>query len=243
MRWPNIAKILQYNGLSSRNAKILKRIGITDSLTRLPTVPQTAWDKAKLTAWERQQGRGKLSGGGGRPAKSFGIDLYPQFISGDLILSSANTFTTERISMPISRMARTGKTITVMELIRFEMVTSVLDFVGNADQAAWGLTVGLAPTANVGLNDPRAVSFNVLDWIFSLTTSGAAGVLYTQPYFYNFQDTNGFGFLLATDFLNVWGNTTQMAAAANFQWRLFYRFVDVKLPEFIGILQSQSQQN
>jgi len=65
-----------------------------------------------------------------------------------------------------------------------------------------------------------------------------------QPFVYNFQTKGlGFGYLLAAENFNfsvAFFNVNQLADH-NINFKLFYRFVDIPLNEFIGIVQSTQQ--
>jgi len=115
------------------------------------------------------------------------------------------------------------------------------------DDATWTfqMAFGSPTTALLGWNDPR----NFAE-IHSHTEGAEIPATSTkafqpiQPWAYNFQSTDGYGYLLAADSFNVSffpfagppGPFTQLAA-----WKLFYRFVDIPLSEFVGIVQSTQQ--
>ena len=165
-------------------------------------------------------------------------DRFPNYMTGALTLSAANTFTTESIATPIPRLPTgSGATSTIMELLYLELDVRSTDFLVTADQVEFGISVGSSPSAVIGINNPSAVLQVSLD--YALATSGS--VLLHMPIRHSLQEENGFGFLLAADTINTTGNSVGMAAATIFRWRLYYRFVNVSLTEYIGIVQSQSQ--
>ena len=165
-------------------------------------------------------------------------DRFPNYMTGLLTLSAANTFTTESIATPIPRLPTgSGASSTIMELLYLELDVRNTDFTTTADEVEFGISLGSTPTVVVGIQAASSILNVHLD--LTLTTSGA--VLLVMPIRHSLQEENGFGYLLAADTINTTGNSAGMAAATQFRWRLYYRFVNVSLTEYIGIVQSQSQ--
>jgi len=165
-------------------------------------------------------------------------DRFPNYMTGVLTLSAANTFTTESIATPIPRLPTgSGATSTIMELLYLELDARNTDFLVTGDSVEFGISVGSTPASVIGIHQAQAVLAINLD--YALATSGS--VLLNMPIRHSLQEENGFGFLLAADTINTTGVSAGMAAATQFRWRLYYRFVNVSLTEYIGIVQSQSQ--
>ncbi len=100
--------------------------------------------------------------------------------------------------------------------------------------------IGSPQTPGIGIlpfADPRVFAQFQLRFLF--TTSGAA--LLQQPLRYDMQSKDGFGYLLASDAFNVAikGDNTGVTNIGSF--KMFYRFVDIPLAEFVGIVQSTQQ--
>lgn len=165
------------------------------------------------------------------------IDRFPNFLSGEIIEAGAVTFTTTRVNTPIPRIGtgRRGKS-TVMELLFMDvtLLGETLDAGGEA--VNFEMSIGTPPAAFLSWDDPRVFCSKIIN-MHILTTGGGS---LEQPFRYNFQDANGFGYLLASDAFNVSIVGTGAAAAFTAGWKLFYRFVDITAEEFIGIVQSQS---
>ena len=103
-------------------------------------------------------------------------------------------------------------------------------------------SIGSPPTAALRWSDPRVFAFFKLG--VSRSQVGAAGVGLTFVNLmrrYEMQSKDGFGYLLASDSFNV--NIVHENAGRVDQgfWRMFYRFVDIPLAEFVGIVQSNQQ--
>ncbi len=165
------------------------------------------------------------------------IDRFPNYMTGVLTMSAANTFTTEEVSTPIPRLTARGGRATIMELLWIDVDIQNADLIAAADEVNFGITLGSAPTGVTRIGNSRAVMGMSVDMQVG-ATPGTFGL--QLPRRYDFQDKSGFGYLLAADAFHTFGDSTTQAAAVQYQWRLFYRFVSVSVEEYIGIVQSQS---
>lgn len=164
------------------------------------------------------------------------VDRFPNFLSGTLVESAAATFTTERVATPIPRLPAIGRgrRATIMELLWVDVTLTGGTLNADNESVIFEMTIGSAPTALLGLGDPRTIQ-SIRRQMYMLTT-GASVVL--NPIRFSFQDANGFGYLLATDAFNVSIQGAATSAAFTANWRLYYRFVDVDVEEYVGIVQS-----
>lgn len=170
-------------------------------------------------------------------ARKVGMDKFPNFMSGRLTLSAANTFTTQQIFTPIPRLKTTGNKATVMELLWMELVPTVTDFVASGDNLSFGVQIGAVPTAVATPDDPRSIWTYITE--FGALTSG--GNLQVYPARADFQSQDGHGYLLASDAFHITGLSTGQAAAVSYNWRIYYRFVEISVAEFVGLVQSTQQ--
>ena len=173
-------------------------------------------------------------------------DVNPQYMSGLITLSAANTATEVTLGTPIVRVgpATNGKSI-IMELIKLWVDMPSVD----ADAAAAtsrnstfsiSTTSSGATPALTTLDNPRNVAFLQQELRNAFTAAGT-GVLVSsiQPYEWDFTDGAGHGILIATDNLFLQAQTAGQTGASVFRWKLSYRFKEVSLVEYIGIVQSQ----
>lgn len=187
--------------------------------------------------------RGTVAGGGG-PARGRIIDKYPNYMSGSTTTSAADTFTSERVETPISRLKQgKGNAVTVMELLKVDLDVEDEDFLDTTatTQWIWEMSIGATPTASSAISNPQVITRMRKAYQASETTDGAMAISWKSPTTFNFQDENGFGYLLATDSFHVSVDTTNYGTTATFHWRIFYRFVNVTLAEYVGLVQSQQQ--
>lgn len=163
-------------------------------------------------------------------------DAFPNYMSGLLTLSAANTVTVQTNEFPVNRLRVTGTKATVIELLWIDISLATIDYAAAADTALMSFKTGTVPTDMQNLDNPDVFAF----WgeEFHFVASGAAlGPLVTRI---DLQSKDGHGQLIAADRFHVAADSAGMAAAVSFRWRIYYRFVNVPVTEFIGIVQSQS---
>ena len=171
------------------------------------------------------------------------VDRFPNFLAGVLAESAANTFTTTQVFTPLPRIKTSGTRATVMELLFVET-----DFSGtniqnaNGEQMQVVFSFGSAPTAMLAWNDTRNF-FQRQDTIVgqAISTNGAGSTILREPVRYDWQSQDGYGYLLASDSFHVSVLGASQGAALSLAWKMFYRFVDIPLSEFVGIVQSTQQ--
>jgi len=109
-----------------------------------------------------------------------------------------------------------------------------------AKQITLQFAIGSTPTALLSWSDPRTFAE-----FFVRGENLAADPTFlmpVQPLRYNFQSVDGYGYLLASDAFNVSMVVVNGAPAVQIAtWKMFYRFVDIPLSEFVGIVQSTQQ--
>lgn len=151
--------------------------------------------------------------------------------------SAANTFTTTSINIPTNLLQAKGSKRTIIEVLWIELAYLNDDYAdGSVGQVSF--TTGSAPTSILAVNDPRTFAWDYL--YHSLTTSGA--VQQKQPRKKDLQSNDGYGYLIAGDRFHVSIKGTSQGGALTAYWRMYYRQVAVSIEEYVGIVQSQSQQ-
>lgn len=107
------------------------------------------------------------------------------------------------------------------------------DLSTDGDYLFFSISTGAAPTAVKHIENGNVLA------MFYVYLNGAATSTLIMPYRINLQDKNGFGQLVATDRININAMSHGMAAAVQYHWRIYYRYVTVGAEEYIGIVQSQ----
>ena len=188
--------------------------------------------------------RDTLTGGSG--------DVNPQSLVLSHVTETApDTFTSQTLALPIPRLPIQKGRALVMEIQRvwFMFVNS-----GYVSNTTTNITAAL--TTNPGANDNNSVQNGNGLGLFqdprticqatrlfvALATGGGAGIAFE----YNdairevdLTDDAGHGFLVATDNLFLCCSSVGTASNSTVACRFTYRFKDVALEEYIGIVQSQ----
>ena len=173
-------------------------------------------------------------------------DVNPQYLHGRLTLTAANTATELNLSTPIVRVGpqSNGKAI-IMELLKIFVFYPELDLdaaaaTGRQLSLAFS-TVSSGTTAALPTFDNPRVFAMFVHSVRNAFTAAGTGLLDLQndPAVYDFGDGAGHGILIATDNIYITGLTAGMTAAATFTFKILYRFKEVSLVEYIGIVQSQ----
>jgi hypothetical protein len=177
--------------------------------------------------------RDSLTGGTG--------DVNPQWLRISAAQSGTDATTTVQQQLPIQRLP-TGNRSQIIEIIK---VFWYIPQVGGtaAGEVAYSITANLA-TSSSGTTAYLASNPKVIDFVsrFKNEAFTAAGTYYTvsdNPVVHDLTDGSGHGVLVATDSMYVQvisastGNTNTIVCA------ILYRFKDIGLQEYIGIVQSQ----
>lgn len=105
-------------------------------------------------------------------------------------------------------------------------------------------SIGTAPAPATKLRFSDARVFAMFKLVMNDFQAGTAGIgmdVTNGVLRYNFQSNDGFGYLLAADSFNVNLRTENSNRSNSIFWKMFYRFVDIPLAEFVGIVQSTQQ--
>lgn len=169
-------------------------------------------------------------------------DVSPQWFSlSDLTLSAANTFTEQSTGIPVQRLSqKKGKSL-VMEVLQVHFNQPDWDSNpaagGNVATASIELTTRSLNAFDS--SNPSVIAYSQRAWRGAFTAAGSYFSTNTDPEIINTNDGAGHGILVATDNIFLSGNTTNFAGAAVFRCRIMYRWKEVSLEEYIGIVQSQ----
>lgn len=168
---------------------------------------------------------GSLTGGTG--------DVSPQFLSIAATQSGADTSTTTSFSIPVQRLP-TGARAQVMEVLKiFFMAGNTQVEVDNTVNCFLS-TTSFGTTATT-ISEPRV--FAAWSKQLVLTTSGEA--INVEPIIQDLTDGAGHGILIATDQIFAQVNSATTSVANTVRMKIMYRWKNVPLAEYIGIVQSQ----
>jgi hypothetical protein len=167
---------------------------------------------------------GSLTGGTG--------DVNPQWLKISVTQSGADTFTQSTNPVPVQRLPTSGRA-QVMEILK-------LFFYSDAARAEVDSTLQAFLTTKSYSSAPGKTDGPLIAWwkeATEITTSGQVVVSY--PFQMDLMDGAGHGVIVATDniYLSAGSSTTSVANVV-YCW-ILYRWKNVALPEYIGIVQSQ----
>ena len=163
-------------------------------------------------------------------------DVNMQYTSIDLTESAANTFTQGTITLPVLRGNVGRGKYQVIELLKVVFAIS-----GGAGATGDGRNVQLSTTSKTTMvtttqADPDIVCF-WNDGII-ITTSGL--YVATNPIEFNFTDGAGHGIIIATDQMFFAVQGVSQTGALTSSCRLFYRFKNISVDEFVGLAIQQN---
>jgi len=189
----------------------------------------------------RKSSGGSVTGGTG--------DIKPQLLTVTTGVAGAiNDYVFASIALPVPRFGGSKNKATIFEFLWVDWYLGLEDVgdltVGGAEYWAW---LSTAPTRAAGetsdiaslvddLTDPRAFALALRNR--TLVTSGSEVKLF--PMRIDLTDSNGNGYLVATDRLLVTHGAVSNATATSATAKIAYRLVDVGIEEYVGIVQSQT---
>lgn len=168
-------------------------------------------------------------------------DQFPNFLTGQLVQLANDTLQAVQIFTPIPRLKTIGNRATVMELLWIDME---LDIQMNAINAEYTIffSIGTLPDSFLRFNDTRVFAmFKASNMETAAGASGRGLARLPKIVRYEMQTKDGFGYLLASDAFNFVLDTENTGRQNGAFWRMYYRFVDIPLAEFVGIVQSNQQ--
>lgn len=179
-----------------------------------------------------------LTGGSG--------DVSPQLMTLPILTTSAvNTATEIAVPLPVARMrGGTSKRVTVIEVLRvyFDM-PNVDTFTGPGNTFIRVTAVLQLSSSSLGTimpQHPNVFAYSVNNTVnFVGTGASTFHAFHNDPFERNLTDEAGHGFLLATDNLFACIGTTNFTGVAAGIIKILYRFKDVGLEEYLGIVQGQ----
>jgi len=185
---------------------------------------------------KRGRDGGSLTGGTG--------DVNPQWWNlGSLTQTAPNTFIEKSFDVPVVRVGnKSGRTV-VMEMLRVEWLVPVPDANsttgGNNPRCYAQLTTSSKTNSANNDGDLIAQAGNFNRGAF--TAGQSYFVTQENPFREDLTDGQGHGILVATDKVFLGFTTNVFGAPQEVSCRVLYRWKEVGLTEYIGIVQSQQR--
>lgn len=222
-----------------RGSKNLFRKKIKRGKKRGRSVPTRVKPKKK------RKKRSKSMAGRRTRGKTITTDIFPNFLTGELDTVGAadpNTFRTTQVFTPIPRLKTLGNRATVMELLWVDIHTTA-QWRAPDENLFTAFHIGAAPTKILPFNDPRVFAYEGVLIGGADVTATRGGLFFINTISrYQMQDNMGNGYLMASDAFHVSFQSTGITGGVvRIEWKLFYRFVEIPLADFVGLVQSTQQ--
>lgn len=177
---------------------------------------------------------GSLTGGTG--------DVNPQTLSFTVTQSAADTTTTASQAIPIQRLPSGGRS-QVMEVLKVWFSHTAFPAIASATEAVDTMSCFLS-TKSFGTTATTFAEPTVFASFFramrgAFTAAGTYGSYQDNMHMVDLTDGAGHGYLVATDFIFAQMQSAGTGAANNTVVKLLYRWKNVGLAEYIGIVQGQ----
>lgn len=181
------------------------------------------------------RGGGSLTGGTG--------DVNPQYATINAVESAADTTTTTTTPIPIQRLQNKGRAM-VLEVLKIFIDFNALPAIASAAETIRSISVFLSTTSfgttNATWADPRVFAYCTIANRGAFTAAGSFwGTLPTLPYLFDLTDSAGHGLLVATDNIFTQVQSVATGAVQSVRVKILYRWKDVSITEYVGIVQSQ----
>jgi len=173
-------------------------------------------------------------------------DIKPQFMTlAGATAGAVDDYRVDVFQIPVVRPRGKGESATIMEMLSVDWYLSMQ----NASDTAyleWAFLTSntvrtSGDTASAGsmaedIADPRTFALGATN--VSLTTSGSSATLF--PLHIDLTDSNGNGILWGSDTITLVSAAVNNGAAGATTAKLKYRWVNVGLIEYLGIVQQQT---
>lgn len=168
-------------------------------------------------------------------------DVNPQYFLMNQTMTAANTFTELAYATPLPRVPRSDKKITVMEILRvffnFPDPDATFGAAGSNIRSFAQIATKQLGAYNTG--NPAVFAYSERAFFGAFTAGGSFSTMSNDPMVIELTDNAGHGFLVATDNIYLGINTQGFALLQSFSVRLLYRFKNVSIEEYVGIVQGQ----
>lgn len=183
-----------------------------------------------------KRGRGgSLTGGTG--------DVNPQWMSFVATQSGADATTTTTVAIPVQRLPTGGKA-QVMEVLKvgysFNQLPASASAAETIDAVKCALSTASFATTATTWQEPRVFSLFEASARSAFTAAGTyMATQVTQPIMFDYTDGDGHGILIAVDSIFAQVSSTSTGATNSVGVKILFRWKNIGLSEYIGIVSSQ----
>lgn len=162
-------------------------------------------------------------------------DINPQFFSFVVTGVINNVYSETTVPLPYPRFTTPAGRQPVIEVLKIEVETNDYSYINATGHGLFTTLSTTAGSEEAFLDNPH-LFFKHREYLLGATAH------FTSPDVYEYTDNNGKGLLLAVDNIYAgiqsagWESSGEIPKA---YFKIFYRFRNVSLAEYIGIVQSQ----
>lgn len=179
-----------------------------------------------MSIYKRRYSRDTLTGGT--------KDVNPQYFTMTAVMSGNDTTTTTQFPIPIQRLPQGGRA-QVMEVLKVYWYASAITVTEiDASLIAFLTTKNFGSTA-INYNESTIIDGFRRD--IRLTTSGM--YVADNPVIHDLTDNQGHGVLVASDNMYIQLQSSGTSSTNTTYVKCLYRWKDVSVQEYVGIVQSQ----
>ena len=169
-------------------------------------------------------------------------DVNPQYMTLSVTQSAADTYTQVSQQIPIQRLATMGRA-QVMEVLKVFFQSSDINVQSTAATIRrYNVSLSTKSLASApNLSEPTVFALYNKSNLNAFTATGT-GMLAQEfePFIFDSSDGAGHGFLVASDNIYLQIDTLNTGVVNSAQVKILYRWKDVSVQEYVGIVQSQS---
>lgn len=168
------------------------------------------------------------------------MDVNPQWLTHTLAMIGTDTYTQDIIALPVSRFQQKNKRAMVMEVLKVHFFLAVkLNFAGADAVSTSAVLVSTKNLSSFEPTDPSVIA--TADREYRNQAGGGQDweSIVEGPIVVDLTDGAGHGLIVATDQIYLSQQTSNFGGPSGCIYRLLYRWKEVGLEEYIGVVQSQ----
>lgn len=168
-------------------------------------------------------------------------DVNPQWLTAQVEQTVVNTLVQIRVQLPIQRLPNKSSA-QVIEILQVWLEHAPFFLNNTSTQRISEILVSTkaaVDSADFTVNAPQTIANSALSQNTSFTTSGQGAYVHNLVDRIDTTDGAGHGILVATDAITLAMQRTNDNVPSSAGLRIIYRFKNVPVQEYIGIVQSQ----
>lgn len=180
---------------------------------------------------------------GARRRRTMTVDSFPQQLTIVNAISAANTYTQIETGVPINRLSVEDDKAWVIEISKIQLSCGLGSFdLGASELEEILIQLSTSSLTTINIGDPTVFWFHRSGVrIREITAaSGITAVWNPESLMYDLT-VNGRGILVATDSVFCGIDSLNLASAFTAVLKIYYKYVQIGIAEYVGIVQGQVQ--